>query len=253
MKDTINKGNDDIKLTQSELLAIGKKFRKIREGNRLTQKEIADEIGYTDKYISLVENGRRTPSLELIYWYSKKFQVPTDFFINTDNNSFKKENQNFSRILGLSDKFIEELTERQEKHYNLINVLNNIFDTGQGWKFLRCLEDFFITDGKNWADKDGTVTLVSDYLKENVSAKMVITGEDVDNLAEIRLIKTLKGIKHTLLKKKYSSTEIHLKKKNLWEMLELLQEDNDIENIINSPETSAAYQTIMEALLNPDE
>lgn len=36
-------------------------------------------------------------------------------------------------------------------------------------------------------------------------------------------------------------------------MLELLQEDNDIENIINSPETSAAYQTIMEALLNPDE
>ena len=131
--------------------------------------------------------------------------------------------------------------------------MNNIFDTGQGWKFLRCLEDFFITDGKNWADKDGTVTLVSDYLKENVSAKMVITGEDVDNLAEIRLIKTLKGIKHTLLKKKYSSTEIHLKKKNLWEMLELLQEDNDIENIINSPETSAAYQTIMEALLNPDE
>lgn len=38
MKDTINKENDDIKLTQSELLAIGKKFRKIREGNRLTQK-----------------------------------------------------------------------------------------------------------------------------------------------------------------------------------------------------------------------
>ena len=75
---------------------------------------------------------------------------------------------------------------------------------------------------------------------------MVITGEDVDNLAEIRLIKTLKGIKHTLLKKKYSSTEIHLKKKNLWEMLELLQEDNDIENIINSPETSEAYQTIIQ-------
>lgn len=249
----MNKENEEIKLTESELQAIGRKFKKIRERKKLTQKEIADEIGYSSKYISHVENGRRTPSLELIYWYSKKFQVPTDFFINTDNNSFKKENQNISRMLGLSDGFIEALLKRQEKHYNFINVLNNIFDTELGWKLLQCLEDFFITDGKHWADEDGTITLTSNVLQENVSAKIVITGEDMDCLAEIRLLKVLRGIKNTLLKKKYSSTEIHLKKKNLREILELMQEDNDIENIINSPEISETYQTIMEALLNSDE
>ncbi len=242
---------EDVKLTKSELVSIGKKFLRVRQVHKLTQKEVARETGYSDKYISLVENGRRIPSIELVYWYSKKFEIPVDFFINTGNCSFKKENQNISRQLGLSDKFITELIERQKEHYNLISVLNNIFDTGLGWKFLLCLEDFFVTDGRRWANNKDSLRLTSDLLNEQSPVQSMVTAEDVDSLAEIRLLKILNTIKNILIKKGYSPVDVHVKKKNRKQILKTLKQDNNIEDLdatIFSPKMDEFFDKYFETL-----
>ena len=50
-------------------------FRRIRESRNLTQKELADRIGCTRNYISMVENGVRMPTDEWVgRWKTSVYQ-----------------------------------------------------------------------------------------------------------------------------------------------------------------------------------
>ncbi len=40
------------------------KLKEIRVKNNLTQQELANKLGVTQRYIAFIENGDRTPSLE---------------------------------------------------------------------------------------------------------------------------------------------------------------------------------------------
>ena len=54
---------------------IGNFIRKIRIEKEMTQQELADKIGVTDRAISKWENGKNMPDTSLIKQMSKDFQI----------------------------------------------------------------------------------------------------------------------------------------------------------------------------------
>ena len=47
-------------------LLIGKKFKQLRELSGMTQEDVAKRLGVTNEYVSMIESGKRTPSLEVL-------------------------------------------------------------------------------------------------------------------------------------------------------------------------------------------
>lgn len=55
---------------------IGEKLRILRERMNLTQQELAERLGYTQAFISSVENGKRTPSIKFLEKVAIFFDIP---------------------------------------------------------------------------------------------------------------------------------------------------------------------------------
>ena len=60
-----------------ELLSanLAKVIRNIRKSNDLTQEEFAEKLGVKSNYISMIQRGERTPSLDLLADISDTFNV----------------------------------------------------------------------------------------------------------------------------------------------------------------------------------
>ena len=56
---------------------FGKLIKAAREKRGLTQAALADKIGCSDAYITLLEKGKRTPSLEFVKLLNKHLGTPT--------------------------------------------------------------------------------------------------------------------------------------------------------------------------------
>lgn len=52
--------------TVDNLRAIGPMLKWIRDAYGVSQQEVADRLGVTREYVSLLENGKRFPSLEVV-------------------------------------------------------------------------------------------------------------------------------------------------------------------------------------------
>jgi len=46
---------------------LGKKIRRLRRKNKLTQEQLAEKVRVTPKYIQYIESAKRVPSLKLLY------------------------------------------------------------------------------------------------------------------------------------------------------------------------------------------
>ena len=65
------------------------KLKEIRVKNNLTQQELANKLGVTQRYIAFIENGDRTPSLEnackiakgVMVWVRLRFRFGTKKFL----------------------------------------------------------------------------------------------------------------------------------------------------------------------------
>jgi len=60
------------------LIEFGKKLRKLREQQRLSQEELGFRAGLDRTYISGVERGLRNISLNNIYRLAKALEIPLD-------------------------------------------------------------------------------------------------------------------------------------------------------------------------------
>jgi len=61
--------------------AFGDVLRRLREGNDLSQEALGFESGYHRTYISLLERGRKSPSLQTIFNLSKALKIEPDEMI----------------------------------------------------------------------------------------------------------------------------------------------------------------------------
>lgn len=214
------------KITEKDKV-FGKRFKKLRTEKNWKQKDVADKLGVTHQYICSIERAKKYPSIEIIQAYSKLFNVPIEYLTDVKNHSSQYEHQVIARQLGLSDTVIKELKYRQEVGLTHIGVINNIFETGYGWKFLLCLIDFFITDFGARADRNGEFRIVNE--DNPLPYPEMIRADKLDKIAELRLLQILNRIKKEFKEGKYHFEYPIYQEKDSPIILKLLQEDNDIE------------------------
>lgn len=110
-------------------MTIGATIKAFREKNKLTRKELAEEIGVTDVTISRYENGKRDPSSETLYKIAKVLNVSLDEIMRIGTQSSPKDdnyiqtvdNIEFDRQFKLNlsiDTFFEGLGITLFKHYD---------------------------------------------------------------------------------------------------------------------------------------
>jgi Zn-dependent peptidase ImmA (M78 family)/DNA-binding XRE family transcriptional regulator len=104
---------------------VGRKIRKLREAMGLTQEELANSVGLSSEFISLLELGKRAPSLESLSRIAAFFKKEISFFTVEKEESFnfllkakevdKKARQVLKRFKNYSDDYLrlEEVTGRR--------------------------------------------------------------------------------------------------------------------------------------------
>lgn len=84
-------------------MKTGEKIRYLRTKNNITSKQLSKILDISESSISLYENGKRTPNIELIIRIADFFKVSTDFLLGvTDNPQKISQNDSeadFSEIL----------------------------------------------------------------------------------------------------------------------------------------------------------
>lgn len=64
--------------------AFGRRLKSIREAAKLTQEQVAERTRGDAKYISALENGRSSPTLDTIMTLAKALNVPVDDLVLLD-------------------------------------------------------------------------------------------------------------------------------------------------------------------------
>ena len=62
-------------------MTIGSTLKLLRTASNVTQSSLAKDLNVTANYLSLVENGRKEPSLTLLKRFSKKLDAPLGYFL----------------------------------------------------------------------------------------------------------------------------------------------------------------------------
>lgn len=66
------------KTRQETLNALGKKIKKLRKENGLTQEKLAEQLRISTVYVGFLEAGKGSPSLKLLMKISRKFGVKVE-------------------------------------------------------------------------------------------------------------------------------------------------------------------------------
>ena len=67
---------------------IGEKIKNLRESDGLTQEEVAEKVGVSKEFISMVESGKRNPSLEVLSKIASIFSMEASYFIDAKREDF---------------------------------------------------------------------------------------------------------------------------------------------------------------------
>lgn len=86
------------------MLMIGETIRKLRNGQNLSQEQLARKIGVNKSTIALYESGARLPSLEKLVELSKSLGVTTDYLLGLNEGKNK-----YLDITGLSPGQVEAI------------------------------------------------------------------------------------------------------------------------------------------------
>jgi len=97
---------------------LGEALRLIRVYHDLKQKEAAERLGVSASYLSEIEKGSKTPTLDVIDKYSRTFDIPASsilFFSENLENSGSKGARSFvaAKVLALLN-FLEARADHAE-------------------------------------------------------------------------------------------------------------------------------------------
>ena len=92
---------------------LGTAIRELRELRRLTQQQVADRLGVTVNYVSLLENGKRGISIGRLNELCKVLRIPSAFatFLATKPTGPAEQR----RIMAQIQKLIRSVLETQSR------------------------------------------------------------------------------------------------------------------------------------------
>jgi transcriptional regulator with XRE-family HTH domain/Zn-dependent peptidase ImmA (M78 family) len=76
-------------------MSIGTKLAKNRTERGLTQESLAEAVGISTSYISLIENGQKKPSYSILIKLANYFDVSIDYFFGTETTETKDPSVKF--------------------------------------------------------------------------------------------------------------------------------------------------------------
>ena len=90
--------------------AIGKRLKAFRKQNKITQDDIAKELGVTVAYISNIENNKVKMNLKVLSYYAERLGVSIDYLLYTDSSDSSSVDAEIAKLIkGLSLKEKEKL------------------------------------------------------------------------------------------------------------------------------------------------
>ena len=99
---------------------LGNALRLLRVFHDMRQNELADKLGLSKSHISEIENGNRTPSLDVLERYSEFFKIPASsilFFseqIPSAANNYSHTTRMKSTISAKIIQFLKLIEEKTE-------------------------------------------------------------------------------------------------------------------------------------------
>jgi len=93
---------------------LGKRIKELREAKKLTQKELAEQLGLTDATIGLYEVEKRNPPIATLNGLANFFDVSVDYLLGrTDSSNIYREKDRIEKQKKEMNKYftLEELEE----------------------------------------------------------------------------------------------------------------------------------------------
>lgn len=112
---------------------IVKNLVEIRKKNNVSQEEIADKYGISQKAVSRLENGKRKIEIDYLAFYSNYFDMTIDQIVNYDlnDNGIKSQTLAENRV-EYSSKRVKEIekmfTEQIETYREALDNKNQVID-----------------------------------------------------------------------------------------------------------------------------
>lgn len=88
---------------------FGENLKKLRNRKKLTQKELADKLGISDKSISLIETEEREPTIEQINAYREYFSVSLEYLTGKTHAVNPMTKERYGEILKRTQSALSDL------------------------------------------------------------------------------------------------------------------------------------------------
>lgn len=96
---------------------IGKRIAKVRKDAKLTQAELSERIGMSEKYLSRIECGKQLPSIVIVAKISRALGISASELLGETNNYNSKVIQNEMKDLSAYE---------QERISEIIKIIREI-------------------------------------------------------------------------------------------------------------------------------
>lgn len=147
---------------------IGNFIREMRNEKNMTQQELAEKIGVTDRAISKWENGRGTPDITLLIPLSKELGINVLELLNGE----KIEDQN-NAVIGLIERTNKKIRAWKRFAYILLNVILFVL-------IIISIFGYIIPHGYENSSSKGITKLQSDSMKPKFKAGDGIVYDKID-------------------------------------------------------------------------
>lgn len=109
-----------------DLEAMGKRIRALRQAQNKTQGAFADMLHISTSYLALIEQGKRTASLDIIAQISRVCSVSSDFLLfgEVDNSSPANQKTFHALCRRYTDQDIERALRLSTYYLNMENSIN---------------------------------------------------------------------------------------------------------------------------------
>ena len=147
---------------------IGNFIREKRNEKKMTQQELAEKIGVTDRAISKWENGRGTPDIALLIPLSKELGITVLELLNGE--SIKDQN---NAVIGLIERTNKKIRVWKRFAYILLNVILFVL-------IIISIFGYIIPYGYENSSSKGITKLQSDSMKPKFKAGDGIVYDKID-------------------------------------------------------------------------